>query len=154
MSKLKKFRTCWGQQCADCGAMKTFDSFDRQTGKTTGYRSHCKDCRNIKYKGKYATEEGRRYHQIMSWRSQGIYGMNIDIYESMLKDQNGGCAICNATELDNRRRLCVDHNHDTGQIRALLCDNCNTGLGRFKDDISMLRTALEYLEKYDMKVVV
>jgi hypothetical protein len=65
------------------------------------------------------------------------------------------CAICDQPEgaIDPHskkpRKLAVDHNHVTGAVRALLCTNCNTGLGRFDDSRELLRRAIAYLEKHD-----
>ena len=66
-------------------------------------------------------------------------------YERMLYLQNGKCAIC-GREDNGARRFCVDHDHETGRIRGLLCGRCNTGLGFFEDNTEALRAALEYLE--------
>jgi len=68
------------------------------------------------------------------------YNIGIDKYYKILKDQNNLCAICN-----ENIRLCVDHCHDTGKIRGLLCNGCNTGLGGFKDNINNLKSAIKYL---------
>jgi len=63
-------------------------------------------------------------------------------YEKLLQEQQGRCAICRA-----KRELVVDHNHDTGAVRGLLCYPCNVGLGCFADDEYVLRRALKYLDK-------
>ena len=65
----------------------------------------------------------------------------------MFKKQNGVCAICKK-ECITGRRLAVDHNHVTGKNRGLLCTNCNTSLGGFKDDILYLEAAIRYLQTY------
>jgi hypothetical protein len=72
------------------------------------------------------------------------YGIGLDFYEQLLGKQDGKCAICG--EPENGRALAVDHDHGTGNIRGLLCTNCNNGLGRFRDDVSRLRNAIEYLK--------
>jgi len=56
------------------------------------------------------------------------------------------CAICGNP--GGKKRLCVDHDHVTGKIRGILCDNCNVGIGRLKDDIGLLYRAIDYLEEY------
>lgn len=69
----------------------------------------------------------------------------------MLVSQNGGCAICGSPETrivkGTLNSLVVDHNHETGVIRGLLCALCNTALGKFHDDPDLLRRAAEYLER-------
>jgi hypothetical protein len=57
------------------------------------------------------------------------YGITQEQYEEMLSEQNGGCAICGITEATNGRRLAVDHDHQTGEVRGLLCNNCNVAVG-------------------------
>lgn len=72
------------------------------------------------------------------------YGISLEAYMAQAEKQGGRCAICQQTPKD---RLCVDHDHDTGEMRGLLCRHCNSGLGHFKDDPSLLRVALNYLER-------
>lgn len=76
------------------------------------------------------------------------YGITPDEYRKMLNDQRGGCAICGsgiAGEGRSGGRMHVDHCHDTGRVRGLLCANCNHGIGKFKDDPSLLIKAAVYL---------
>jgi hypothetical protein len=63
----------------------------------------------------------------------------------MLQQQNGLCAICKKTETGKTSNLCVDHCHKTGKVRGLLCNNCNKGLGLFKDNPEVLLNASAYL---------
>jgi hypothetical protein len=60
--------------------------------------------------------------------------------------QHGRCLICRH-KCTTGRRLAVDHEHGTNMIRGLLCSNCNTGLGKFNDDITLLKAAIAYLRK-------
>lgn len=81
------------------------------------------------------------------------FGIGLDDYERMLAEQNGGCAICGAahTTIDKRtgqpQRLHIDHCHRTGQVRGLLCSNCNIGIGYFADDPDRLKKAAEYVSR-------
>lgn len=70
------------------------------------------------------------------------YGITLEQFNHMLEDQNGCCAICH----EHMQRPGLDHNHKTGVNRKLLCSNCNTGLGMFKEDIRLLAAAIVYLE--------
>ena len=63
-----------------------------------------------------------------------------------LFNKNKTCQICGC--VDTRRSLSIDHDHVTGKVRGLLCDACNTGLGKFKDNQEILLAAIEYLKKY------
>jgi len=73
-------------------------------------------------------------------------------FEALLRAQNSKCAICGATQghlscHGEVCRLAIDHDHRTGEVRGLLCNNCNRGLGRFKDSIENLEGAVRYLER-------
>ena len=72
------------------------------------------------------------------------YGIDVDYYLDMLSKQNGLCKICGG--LSNRKRLSVDHCHETGRVRGLLCERCNSFIGRVKDDVSILKSAIDYLQ--------
>jgi hypothetical protein len=75
------------------------------------------------------------------------YGLSVERYEQMLVDQKGLCAICSAPPTEGRR-LYVDHSHVTGEVRALLCTQCNTGLGMLGDDPDRLMAAAAYLLQF------
>lgn len=72
------------------------------------------------------------------------YGTTKAIVQSMLADQKNACAICKSP-FRNAKDTHVDHCHSTGAIRGILCMECNTGLGKFKDNIGLLLTAIDYL---------
>ena len=80
------------------------------------------------------------------------YGITIDRYNEMLREQGGGCAICGKAESTEIRgkvvSLAVDHDHATGAVRALLCSACNTAIGLFNDDITLLAKAQAYVIQY------
>jgi hypothetical protein len=73
-------------------------------------------------------------------------GVTPEQYDEMLSAQGGTCAICE--QVDHLgRRLAVDHDHETGEVRGLLCGRCNTMLGQMNDDPELLRRAASYLER-------
>jgi hypothetical protein len=74
------------------------------------------------------------------------YGITIDEYNKMLKKQNNVCLICKRPETEHNKNLAVDHNHNTGKVRGLLCCKCNKGLGHFEDNALWLRIAADYLD--------
>ena len=84
-----------------------------------------------------------------------LYKMDIDSYNKMLFEQNNVCAICHDPETRKSRtkgdicRLAIDHCHKTGKIRGLLCHACNIVLGKAKDSIDLLKSAIIYLEKHN-----
>jgi hypothetical protein len=77
------------------------------------------------------------------------YGITPADYDLMFEVQNGLCAICGHPPIYGRgaknNRLSVDHDHETGKVRALLCSKCNTGIGLLNDDIELLAKAIEYI---------
>ena len=74
------------------------------------------------------------------------YGLNLDEWKAIRSKQDGKCAICSAVLSDKpSRNTHVDHDHDTGEVRGLLCGKCNAGLGYFMNDIKSLRQAIKYL---------
>lgn len=81
------------------------------------------------------------------------FGITLDEYRQMLDTQNGVCAICFQPETSRSvtpgktRMLAVDHNHETGQVRGLLCSACNQGIGLFRDDPLKLESAITYLKE-------
>jgi hypothetical protein len=75
------------------------------------------------------------------------FGLSFEKFQAMIDAQNNLCAICKKPE-QQRRRLSVDHDHETDAIRGLLCMNCNAGLGNLRDSIELLEAAAEYLRSY------
>lgn len=75
-----------------------------------------------------------------------LYGLTLEQYEFLLREQRGRCAIC-GTERNGEVALAVDHDHSTGRVRGILCDPCNIGIGGFHDDSALLRAAITYLQR-------
>lgn len=82
-----------------------------------------------------------------------FYGMTVEEFNEMLVAQDGACGIC-VRPLERGLKTHVDHSHKTGLVRGLLCDACNVGLGRFKDDPEVLRRAIDYLLRVQDRVIV
>ena len=80
------------------------------------------------------------------------YGITEEDYNNLLEQQNGLCAICkqppDAGSKGRTWRLHVDHDHRTNEVRGLLCDNCNRGIGLFQESVSNLEAATDYLKGY------
>jgi len=80
------------------------------------------------------------------------YGITLAQYETMLATQGGKCAICKGSERTRDkdggpRRMPVDHDHNTGKVRGLICTHCNRALGMFKDNVEILKAAISYVER-------
>ena len=109
----------------------------------------------------HTKEYAKAWHQANKRKSRDyglkkFYGITIDQYEKMEREQSGVCAICSRPErtVDRHsqapRRLAVDHDHSTGAVRGLLCGDCNKGLGHFADSQEMLGLAIAYLHKHTL----
>ena len=80
-----------------------------------------------------------------SYARRNKYDLNEEQYRELVEHQNNHCAICNLPATEGKRGLSVDHDHETGEIRGLLCTRCNTGLGQLRDDPKLLDKAISYL---------
>lgn len=80
-----------------------------------------------------------------------LYAITVEQYDEMLERQDGVCAICQAEETRTVKgticSLAVDHDHETGRVRGLLCQSCNAALGGFRDSPALLERAAEYLKE-------
>jgi hypothetical protein len=124
--------------CGDCGQVKPLESFVRTRATRTGYGSYCLPCHSVRCRANAAKRGGyRTYH--LSRR----YGITAEEADHLLEKQAGMCAICGVALASH-----VDHDHETGAVRELLCFNCNGGLGQFKDDPDVLRAAADYVERH------
>lgn len=80
-----------------------------------------------------------------TYRLKKVYGLTLQEYNKKIYDQNGLCAICHRPEFP----LNIDHNHKTGVVRELLCNRCNIALGQVREDVTILKSAIAYLEKHE-----
>jgi hypothetical protein len=142
--------------CRKCGETKPLEDFGRHPQQSDGRDTRCKACKNAVSAGYYKrwTPEQRAKHRARVLRSR--YGITPALIGLLYEQQEGCCAICGKAgdkpAVSEKRRihkdvLCVDHDHETGETRALLCIACNTGLGHFKDSPAILAAALVYLLK-------
>ena len=131
------------KHCGKCKEILSKESFNKNKNTNDGYQAQCRPC-NKEARQKWAKDnpEKRRKRKLMR-----NYGITTEQYNEMLEAQNNGCKICGSTDPRNKsyRYLCVDHCHQSGIVRGLLCDYCNVGLGRFEDDIDRLKKAVQYL---------
>ena len=124
------------RKCIGCLQIFTCRKFYRKPALVDGFDKRCKKCR-YKIDKCDTTLRSRRDFQLKK-----KYGINQKIYNDMLIQQNRKCKICDKRF---RSRLFVDHDHKTGKVRGLLCNNCNKALGLLYDSVSSLKRAFEYL---------
>lgn len=103
------------------------------------------------YRKKYYTREARYKHYV-----QSFFKIPFSTVEQIYKDQNGLCKICDKSiqlfAKSKSNNICIDHCHETGQVRGILCNSCNFGIGNFKDDILLLEKAINYLKAVNSTV--
>lgn len=133
-------------------ARKSVEQKQREADRMREWRQKNKDktrAYSQKARDLYPERESRRMYKSSLKR---YYGITIEQYEEMLKAQDFKCAICGTDDPSNKRqkRFCVDHDHDTNELRKLLCLKCNMALGVFKN-INLLNKAINYLNKHDAK---
>lgn len=88
-----------------------------------------------------AAKKSRKKHRLKK------YGISLEEWNLMRENQGYKCYICKTHESEcQQNTLCVDHCHDSGNVRGLLCHSCNRGIGLLRDDISLLETAISYLK--------
>ena len=131
--------------CSTCSTERPLDKYRKRETSKDGYRHQCLYC--IEEKRRQRRSEPDRYAKERGWMLNRLYGISTDEYDAMLAEQGGLCAICRGPQTSISPNLCVDHCHDTGKVRGLLCNGCNGGLGLLKDSPELLRNAIDYLNK-------
>jgi hypothetical protein len=140
------------KRCCRCRAIKPLNAFRKRKIHRDGLSCHCKDCGAESRKRENAQRRLRRRanpekeRYIDLWRH---YRLTKEDHISLLKAQDGKCAICRGTEVKNgkHKHLHVDHCHKTGVVRGLLCGQCNHILGHCRDSVEILSRTILYLSE-------
>jgi 5-methylcytosine-specific restriction endonuclease McrA len=132
------------KKCSKCGKEKSASEFYPSANMKSGLSSQCKVCNLAGAKSRYDWDRTR------ALRLKQKYGISVEDYDNLLKEQDGKCAICGSKDTGrvDCKNFAVDHDHATNDVRGLLCKPCNTGLGMFKDSPEMLEAAAAYLRKH------
>jgi len=125
--------------CVACGEVKPLNEFSRRKIGRYGRNAQCRLCWAI-----YRKDRRVRTRDCQLQRDYGITGAE---YDDFLASQGGVCAICGKTPEENILQLGVDHDHETGDVRGLLCGSCNRALGWFQDNLELLERAAQYLRE-------
>jgi hypothetical protein len=148
------------------------DEFYRMAEMRDGFRNQCKDCMRARRRAWYARNRERSIAYAKSWQVahpervvesrrrlnalperkrklrdayyRRAFGISADEYDELLARQGGKCAIC-GEKPERAASLHLDHDHVTGEVRAILCLSCNQGIGKFRDDPELLERAARYL---------
>jgi hypothetical protein len=156
--------------CTKCKQGRPQSEFYQDAkGRANGLSFWCKPCKRAQKAAYNAANRGKRSEYMARWRKANAehrkayqdanrdrrrdqrfrqeYGIGLDEYRAMLDAQKGVCAICGGAEPVKGRRLAVDHCHEGGRVRGLLCGRCNLTIGKFNHDPHLLRAAIDYLER-------
>lgn len=132
------------KRCSRCKQVKPVAEFHRHAKRPDGLQTRCKPC--LLALKKPVLPEIQRDRNLRQF-----YGITAAEYDAMLAAQGGVCAICARPESAKRRgkvfALAVDHCHDLGHVRGLLCGNCNKGIGGLGHDTGRLEAAIAYLRR-------
>lgn len=142
--------------CTKCKIEKEVNEFGIEKRRKDGLRSECKECKkdaNKQYRNKYKERikiQSRQYQithkkQIARKERERVYGITSDELNRIFITQARRCGICKSVNPKSKRGWNVDHDHKTNQVRGILCQPCNTGLGYFKDNKEGLLLAIQYL---------
>jgi hypothetical protein len=164
------------KRCKECGELKPLDEFYRARGMRDGHRNDCKVCNLAAKAARTAENPQANRDRVRRWQVENAdryratqreyaksgrkrlvdrksylkrtYGLMLEDYERLLEVQGGVCAICREPRPEERT-LHVDHNHDTGEIRGLLCFRCNNALGDMRESADFAQALLDYLDRDD-----
>lgn len=135
------------KKCIDCNIDKEDSSFNLRSKKSKLRQSRCKECESKNAKLRYLKNREKRISKQRKINILNKYGITEEVYSSMLKEQNGKCAICGSKDIKRKgaKYFNIDHCHKNNNVRGLLCHNCNIVLGKIEDSTDWLRKALRYL---------
>lgn len=164
--------------CKRCETAKNLSDFKKKKSGKFGITAICKSCeKKIRSSEEYRSKERSRinantelkekrnkdsnlwkkknksknFKTQKNWFLKKLYGITLEQYNLMFTSQEGKCAICERHQSILQNSLAVDHNHDNGEIRKLLCSDCNTALGLAKENPDLLIKMAEYINSYKEK---
>lgn len=149
--------------CPACSVNKPYSEFYQRKRADSfpgdaGYQTVCKECFKAQRKEYVAANQDKRrqtdrqaYNKNKDrWRNANYtrnFGITLTQYNELFMAQNGCCDACGRHQTELSKRLAVDHNHETLEIRGLLCQSCNRCLGYAADSIERLNNLITYLNK-------
>ena len=157
------------KRCRKCGELKPLEEFYKARGMADGRRSDCRTCNLAAKKQRYDANPALAVARVKRWQQANrekyrsaqrayratrrdalreghlrrTFGITQAHYDDLLSRQCGGCAICG--KRPGKISLHVDHDHETGEVRGLLCVGCNNALGQFHDNEDLLARAIQYV---------
>ena len=142
--------------CRECHKSKNLtQDFYKNKKYKDGFNVVCKKCTGIqaniwrdKNRERVRELDRKRSLQKRNGALKRRYGIDEPTYVNMCNIQSGKCFICDIPQSQLSKKLYVDHNHSTGEVRKLLCTNCNAAIGMTKEDSTILLNMINYLESH------
>lgn len=145
------------KRCSKCGITKTIADFHKSGSHKDGLKCHCKECaikdaaeynkKHSEHRRKYMRNYNKINREKIKYRQiKRVYGITKKEYLRKIAEQNNSCSICKTT-FENTK-VNVDHDHETGVVRDLLCLKCNNALGCINDDPKIAMKLIKYLNKW------
>ena len=141
----KPIQTEGTKVCTSCGVEKDINDFYLRGGSYSpnSRKSKCKVCDIARVRKRHQENPERTKNNDL----KRLYGITLNDYNQMLTEQKHQCAVCGTTEPGGKHgKFMVDHCHDTGKVRGLLCKSCNIALGEVGDNTQILQSMIEYLQ--------
>jgi hypothetical protein len=160
--------------CKKCGAAKSSEAFYKASTARDGLRPECIDCAKAYRRKWYEANREAAIRRTLKWRDDNrdryddyraeyrqrperkrkmrdlyyrrTFGISADDVDALIEVQGGVCAICGITP-EREASWHVDHDHETGAVRGVLCIDCNHGIGKLGDSIERLERAIAYLRR-------
>jgi uncharacterized protein YlaI len=134
--------------CNICKNTKLFSEFSKSNApRGDGYQYTCRSCNTVQKQKWY--KENKNKNRDTKYKKK--FGISLDEAINILALQGGKCAICE-TPMEMGPKTHLDHNHETNKVRGFLCQKCNHGLGLFQDSEKFLKSAQDYLQKYNSEL--
>lgn len=144
------------RQCTKCLKFLAENHFTKRVDVADKLRSHCRDCCNQDNLKRYHDSDKERHAKsAYKYNLKVNYDLTVEDYNKLFLSQDGKCAICEV-DLSNRflnieaTPSVIDHSHETGKVRSILCSGCNIGLGSFNDSLFKLSKACRYIEAHSI----
>lgn len=159
--------------CSKCGQLKPLNEFYKASGTKDGHRGECIACAKVIRREWYDANRDKAFESARRWNERNpervaayreeyrnrperkramrdlyyrrTFGITADDVDALIEKQGGVCTICGRTP-ERLASWHVDHCHETGVVRGILCIDCNQGIGKFHEDPERLRAAADYLE--------
>lgn len=152
------------RRCPKCETIKPVEAFGANRANPNGLQFYCRTCAVATVTASRHKDPTSHRESSKRWKQENpeqahdmhlrrTYGVEYGTYQTKLSEQDGVCAICKTENPGgNSKNFHMDHCHDTGKVRGLLCTSCNNGIGRFRHDPELVKRAVDYLVAHSSTV--